>query len=326
MRLSIHASVRCVVHNAPSAAGRGVFCRIVDFFRPTDAAAGTILTKGMVIPMKKNQAVRLTESAIMLAFSFILSFIAIVKMPFGGEVTAFSMLPVILIAYRYGWKWGCFTAFAFALLQMLMGMGNVLICKTFGAMAIVVLFDYVIAFTVLGLAGVFRRFTTSQSGALVPGILLVCLLRFLCHFISGITVWRDISIPANEAYVFSALYNAAYMIPETIVTIIGALFIVRVLDFRGETLTRAPQMAHRSTLSMAVSTLVLAVVCGAVLFDALHIFSVINGNENVAFDITRLPQANWLLLGIVTGAAALVAVIYCVAVTVLKKRQALAKA
>ena len=54
--------------------------------------------------MQTSKSIRLTESAIMLAFATVLSLIKIVDMPFGGSVTACSMLPILIIAYRYGTK------------------------------------------------------------------------------------------------------------------------------------------------------------------------------------------------------------------------------
>ena len=69
-------------------------------------------------------AYRLTESAIMLAFAAVLSEIKIIHMPYGGSVTAFSMLPLILIAYRYGVKWGLVTSATYGLIQLLLGMDN----------------------------------------------------------------------------------------------------------------------------------------------------------------------------------------------------------
>ena len=66
----------------------------------------------------------LTESAVMIALAFILSFLKVVDMPYGGSVTAFSMLPIIIIAFRYGTGWGLATGFAFSLLQMLMGLSD----------------------------------------------------------------------------------------------------------------------------------------------------------------------------------------------------------
>ena len=72
--------------------------------------------------MKKS--LRLTETAVMLALGFILSMLKIIDMPFGGSVTAFSMLPIILIASRHKTAWGLLAGFAASILQMLSGMNN----------------------------------------------------------------------------------------------------------------------------------------------------------------------------------------------------------
>ena len=76
--------------------------------------------------MQTSKSIRLTESTIMLAFATVLSLIKIVDMPFGGSVTACSMLPILIIAYRYGTKWGLFTAFVYSVLQLILGVSNVL--------------------------------------------------------------------------------------------------------------------------------------------------------------------------------------------------------
>ena len=67
---------------------------------------------------------RLTESALMIALSTILSFIVLFRLPFGGSITPCCMLPVILIAYRYGTKWGLCTCFAFSLIQGIQGIAE----------------------------------------------------------------------------------------------------------------------------------------------------------------------------------------------------------
>ena len=68
---------------------------------------------------------RLVESALMIALSTILSFIILFRLPFGGSITACCMLPVILVSYRYGVKWGFATAFAFSLIQGIQGNAEV---------------------------------------------------------------------------------------------------------------------------------------------------------------------------------------------------------
>ena len=72
----------------------------------------------------KTNILRLTESAVMIALATVLSNIKFFEMPMGGSVTAFSMLPIVLIAYRYGLKWGLFTGGVYGVMQMLLGMHN----------------------------------------------------------------------------------------------------------------------------------------------------------------------------------------------------------
>ena len=88
------------------------------------------------------------------------------------------------------------------------------------------LFDYVVAYAVLGLSGVFMNKIKNRVLAAVLGTVLVCLLRYLCHFITGITVWREIA-DLWEAIWFSITYNGTYMIPEIIITPLGVAAIVK---------------------------------------------------------------------------------------------------
>ena len=74
----------------------------------------------------------LVEGALMIALSTILSFVIIFRLPFGGSITACCMLPVILVSYRYGTRWGLATAFAFSLIQGIQGIAE----GTFSAAAL----------------------------------------------------------------------------------------------------------------------------------------------------------------------------------------------
>ncbi len=182
--------------------------------------------KGSVVYGKKR-ALRLTESAIMLAFATILSMVKLVDLPYGGSITAFSMLPILLIAYRYGTGWGLFTAFAHSLLQLLLGMNALSYATSAGAAVAIILLDYVVAFLVLGLGGIFRGKLRSQGAALAAGAILTGALRYICHVISGCTVWAGLSIPDSHALLYSLAYNATYMVPEILITVVGAVYLRR---------------------------------------------------------------------------------------------------
>ena len=129
---------------------------------------------------KRANVLRLTESAIMIAFATVLSEIQIANLPFGGSVTACSMLPILIIAYRYGTSWGIFTAVVNGLMQMLLGMGNLKYGTNAMAVIIIVLFDYIIAFGVLGLGGIFRKSIKNQglSLALLPVSSVISAISF----------------------------------------------------------------------------------------------------------------------------------------------------
>ena len=118
---------------------------------------------------------RLVESAVMIAIGTVLSMFPFsAPWAFGGGVTICSMLPLVIIAHRYGTKWGLFTAFAASLLQMLMGLNSFSYVTSTRALIAVAVFDFLLAFMAMGLGGVFRKVISSQSGALAAGAVLAC--------------------------------------------------------------------------------------------------------------------------------------------------------
>ena len=74
---------------------------------------------------QKLNTERLTVSAIMIALASVLSLFTPLALPQGGGITIMSMLPIILISYRYGLKWGTATAFIYSVIQLLFGFSTV---------------------------------------------------------------------------------------------------------------------------------------------------------------------------------------------------------
>ena len=257
-------------------------------------------------------AVRLTESAIMLAFATVLSLIKIVDLPYGGSITACSMLPILIIAYRYGTGWGLFTAAAYSLLQLATGMSSVSygIGISPAAAAAIILLDYIIAFIVLGLGGVFRKAFRSQGSALAAGALLACILRYICHVISGCTVWGGLSIPSQDALLYSLAYNATYMVPETLITLIGAVYISKVLDFRGESITRTQPQSKRPDMAVFLSGLAKAVLVFAAAWDVVKIFPALQNADSGEFDIQGIANVEWLSVILVTVICVVLSVLF----------------
>ena len=160
----------------------------------------------------------LCEGAVMVAIAQVLSYVKLLgEMANGGSITL-AAFPLILFALRWGVGKGLLASFSFGLLQMVFD----------GAYAWgwqSMLLDYLVAYTPLGLAGLFR----GKAWGIFPGAILGCGLRFLVHFISGVTIYR-ILVPTEvlgwgvfaDPTVYSLVYNAAYMIPTTILTLLTA--------------------------------------------------------------------------------------------------------
>ena len=166
--------------------------------------------------------VRLCVSGIMIALSTVLSLITIIKMPMGGSLTPVSMLPVCMIAIIYGTKWGLCTSLAYALVQLILDFASALSWGlSVPALVACFVFDYLLAFTMLGFAGVFRK---KGAWGIPAGVALACVLRFICHVISGSTVFA-VWMPEewSNPVLYSLAYNGLFMAPELVLTA-GAAF------------------------------------------------------------------------------------------------------
>lgn len=174
---------------------------------------------------RKPNTRKLAVSAVMISLSAALSMIKVAQMPLGGSVTLLSMLPVCMLSIMYGCKHGLICAFLFGLSRLAADLG---VISGWGlspaALAGSVLFDYLAAFTALGLAGLFRR--RGASGC-IAGIILAAAIRLLSHIISG-TIFFSVWTPQGwNTLIYSFCYNLAYMLPETAFTAAGAVFLLR---------------------------------------------------------------------------------------------------
>lgn len=182
---------------------------------------------------------RLIETAIMIALATVLSYITIFKAPMGGSITAFSQVPIVIIGYRYGYKWGALTGVIHGILQMLLqGLGNFAYVKGIGAYLVLIFADYVIAFAVLGIGGAIFKKLKNQTLALGLGAAAASALRFICHFISGVTIWGEYADGWKSVWAYSFGYNGFYMLFEAIITVIGVVALSFALDFNNADLRK----------------------------------------------------------------------------------------
>ena len=203
---------------------------------------------------------RLTESAMLLAVAIVLELVSkmfIPELPFGGQVTLVSMLPVVLISYRHGVKWGLVAGVGYALLEMALGAKTVAAAFQpgyFGDGTMIVnalimcLLDYLVAFTVLGLGGLFRDRIRSAGAGLAVGAVVALGARYVAHIASGYILFSgwaewfftqegfpawgaslvEALSPELLGLVYSVVYNGMYMVPELLLTAVAALLIAKI--------------------------------------------------------------------------------------------------
>lgn len=257
--------------------------------------------------MKNSKTRTLVECAIMIALASVLSLIKVLELPYGGSVTAASMLPIIIVAYRRGAGAGLASGLIYGVIQQLLGLNTLSYVTTWQSIIAVVMLDYIIAYFVIGLGGVFRKTINDQAASIVTGSVFVCLLRYICHVVSGATVWAGLSIPTTGAVIYSLAYNATYMIPETLVLVVVGYYFSSLIDFRGEQPKRLVKSGKPAASVPAITGgLILA---AAAVFDIVKIFSKVQSAETGDWDASGLVAVNWKLVAIVTCAATVVSVI-----------------
>ena len=204
---------------------------------------------------------RLTESAMLIALAVVLEILGrtvIPPMPFGGQLTLVSMLPMVVISYRHGVRWGLTAGLAYAMVQMALGADTVTAAfqpgyfgdgTMIGRALTMCLFDYILAYTALGLGGCFRSSIRKPGTALMCGSLVALGMRYLCHIFSGYILfagwaewfftqegfpaWGAALVssltPGLLGWVYSIVYNGMYMVPEMILTAAAAALAAPVL-------------------------------------------------------------------------------------------------
>ncbi len=178
----------------------------------------------------KNTTRRLTDTAILIALGTVLSLFKI-DLPFGGGVTAVSMLPLVIISFRYGWKWGGLAGFVYSVIQLMLGLDNVQYASSALMAGGIIVLDYLLPYTVIGFASLFGGKPNNSRKALVLGIVVSFVLRLLCHIVTGAWIWgvwmpdEFMNMAMTNPWIYSALYNGWYMLAEIVLTTAVAIAI-----------------------------------------------------------------------------------------------------
>lgn len=160
----------------------------------------------------KMTAQQLVTCAAALALAYITSYIKIIKLPFGGSVTLFSMLFIVLIGYWYGTKVGVLTGLVYGMFQFLQ--------EPYVLSLFQVCCDYVLAFGAMGLAGLFKN---SKKHGLAKAYLLAITMRGAFHALGGYLYWMDYmpeNFPQSLAALYPIIYNYSYILLEGVLTLV----------------------------------------------------------------------------------------------------------
>jgi thiamine transporter len=150
-----------------------------------------------------RSTILIAEIVTFVALATVLSFIIVYTLPQGGSITAGSMVPIIWLALRRGPKIGLVAGGVYGVIQF--------IVLPYVVDPVQVLLDYPLAFGVLGVAGFFQKQPTLGAAVGITG-------RFIMHFIAGVVYWAPLYAPELNPFMYSAIYNGSYLVPELVVS------------------------------------------------------------------------------------------------------------
>jgi thiamine transporter len=170
-------------------------------------------------PRRETERIRIiTETIVMVALSGALYLIKIFTLPQGGSITLGSMVPIFLLALRRGPRIGIIGGVAFGLVALVEDVYSGVEVIFYPAQVIL---DYPLAFGLLGLAGFFRKVPILGVGVGIAA-------RFCSHFVSGVLFFASYAPAGVSPFVYSAVYNGGFLIPEFVITAALMIVLVRV--------------------------------------------------------------------------------------------------
>ncbi|MEC1524110.1 energy-coupled thiamine transporter ThiT [Neobacillus niacini] len=180
---------------------------------------------------KRSNTLFLVEVAVFSALAYLLDLVSgmlsLKIWPQGGSISI-AMIPIFLMSFRWGVKGGILSGFLLGLLQFILGFSQIYTLLQG-------IIDYGIAFSVVGLAGVFAtkvKDSLSNNNRrkwitfVLMGTFLGSALRYLAHVYSGIVFFGEYAPEGQPAAVYSLIYNGTYMLPSFIVCAIIVILII----------------------------------------------------------------------------------------------------
>ena len=191
------------------------------------SAVSILLIVGLSLLDKQTlrfNARSLAYAGICTAMSYALSYIKLWDMPQGGSITLVSLLPLMLYAYIFGVKKGVFVGFTYGILQALQDPWLIHPAQF--------LLDYPVAFSAVGLAGLFKNTTYFKKLPQIKFTLGACIagcMRFACHVLSGALAFEAYAEGQN-VWLYSLVYNS-YVFIDAALVVVAAIFVLSSRSF-----------------------------------------------------------------------------------------------
>lgn len=181
----------------------------------------------------KKSIYQIILSSLFLALAVVFAAFSKYVMPFlhlpnGGSISL-VMVPLTLAVLILGPLYGLFVSLTFALINLVFDNG-------FAYNYLSLILDYFLAFSTCLVCTFFRKkYYQNKVSSLFLSILCFSILRFICHFFSGVLIsWQgDVSSIApnftQSNVIYSLVYNLTYIIPSFILSTIVLLSISKPL-------------------------------------------------------------------------------------------------
>lgn len=178
--------------------------------------------------MRNTNLQAMIESAILAAFALVIDILPLsIKISATGGSISFAMIPIFIIAYRWGFKMAFLGGLIWGLLQIVVGDAIIVT-------PIQVLIEYFVAFAFIGFAGLFYRpiqkALLNNAGKKVIGYIILATFigsfaRYFCHFIAGIIFWGQYAPKGQSAFLYSLIFNGSTMIGSYILCTVLLIFL-----------------------------------------------------------------------------------------------------
>ncbi|MEI2404810.1 energy-coupled thiamine transporter ThiT [Niallia taxi] len=177
--------------------------------------------------MKKMGLVVLIEIAIFAAIALVLDLLPSIHLGASGSISI-AMVPIFIIAFRWGFKASATAGFLWGLLQIVTGDLQALAFWQ-------VILEYFLAFACIGFAGLFMptiqaKLKNGEKGAaslvMVAAILTGSAIRYFWHFLAGVTIWAQYAPEGQSALAYSLFYNGIPFIGASVLCSIVAVILL----------------------------------------------------------------------------------------------------